>query len=246
MTSFSYTLPVAGTTLNSIADPEIASALQTLLTWGNGNIDGVNVTAAFAQSASVNQGAQTVKGASIIATSQSVTSTTYTTLATPDQITGLAVPANGLLRVWYNATWQESVASAARAAIFIGSNQLKVPYSQFAGGPVTEAAYTGSASPVNTNYALASCPIGLIGSSQSAYSGDVTTDKQGIATAASGIELGGVVELEVLSTPIGFGGPCDVDNLPAATYTISVQFKSSSGSVTVSNRRLRAQVISFS
>ncbi len=42
------------------------------------------------------------------------------------------------------------------------------------------------------------------------------------------------------------GGPCDIDNLPAGTYTVSVQFKASSGSVTASNRRLRVQVISFS
>jgi hypothetical protein len=186
-------------------------------------------------------------GASVIATAQSTSSTSYTTLATPDEISGLVIPTYGLIRVWYNATWQESVASAARAAIFIGANQIKVPFSQSAGGPVTEAALTGSASPINTNYALASCSIGLVGSSQAAYSGDVTTGQaQGIATAFSGIELGGVVTEEGLSDAIAFGGPCDIDNLPGGTYTISVQFKTSSGSVTVSNRRLRAQVIAFS
>jgi hypothetical protein len=45
MGSISYTIPTAGSTLNSIADPEIASALQTLLTWANGNVDGANVAA---------------------------------------------------------------------------------------------------------------------------------------------------------------------------------------------------------
>ena len=246
MATLSYTVPVAGTDLNSVADPEIATALTAIKTWANGNIDAVNLSNVLAAAVGVNLSGQTVKGSSIIATSESRTNTAYGTLPTPDQITGIVLPANALLRVWYNATWQESVASAARAAIFVGTNQLQAVYSQFAGGPVTEAAYTQSASPVNTNYALASCPIGLIGSSQSAYAGDVTTGQaQGIATAASGIELGGVTEPEALAIPIPFGGPCDIDNLSAGTYTISVQFKSSSGSVTVSNRRLRVQVIAF-
>jgi hypothetical protein len=43
MGSISYTVPAAGSTLNSIADPEIATALQTLLTLVNGNVDGANV-----------------------------------------------------------------------------------------------------------------------------------------------------------------------------------------------------------
>lgn len=45
MTTLSYTVPVAGSTLNSVADPEVATALTTILTWSGGNIDGTNVAA---------------------------------------------------------------------------------------------------------------------------------------------------------------------------------------------------------
>jgi hypothetical protein len=38
-------MPTPGTTLNSIADPEIVSAFASILAWANGNIDGVNVAA---------------------------------------------------------------------------------------------------------------------------------------------------------------------------------------------------------
>ncbi len=41
-----YSIPTAGSTLNSIADPELATALQTILTWANGNIDTTNLSAA--------------------------------------------------------------------------------------------------------------------------------------------------------------------------------------------------------
>jgi hypothetical protein len=46
MGSFTYAIPVPGTDMNSIADPEIATALNTLLTWGNGNIDTNNLSSA--------------------------------------------------------------------------------------------------------------------------------------------------------------------------------------------------------
>jgi hypothetical protein len=47
MTTISYAVPVAGSTLNSIADPQVATALTTLLTWANGNVDGANVVASL-------------------------------------------------------------------------------------------------------------------------------------------------------------------------------------------------------
>ena len=49
MGSFTYQIPVPGSTLNSIADPQISTALQVLLAWGNGNIDTNNLSAAALQ-----------------------------------------------------------------------------------------------------------------------------------------------------------------------------------------------------
>ena len=39
MTTLAYTVPVPGSDLNSIADPEIATALTSIKAWANGNID---------------------------------------------------------------------------------------------------------------------------------------------------------------------------------------------------------------
>jgi microcystin-dependent protein len=47
MGTISYVVPVAGTDLNSIADPEISTALTTILTWANGGIDASNLSSAF-------------------------------------------------------------------------------------------------------------------------------------------------------------------------------------------------------
>lgn len=44
MTTLSYTVPTAGSTLNSVADPEIASALNAILTWSTA-IDTNNLSA---------------------------------------------------------------------------------------------------------------------------------------------------------------------------------------------------------
>ena len=45
MGQINLTLPTAGQTLNSVADPEIVTAFQTLQAWANGNIDSSNLTA---------------------------------------------------------------------------------------------------------------------------------------------------------------------------------------------------------
>lgn len=46
MTTLTYTVPTAGSTLNSVADPEIATALNAILSWST-NIDGTNVVASL-------------------------------------------------------------------------------------------------------------------------------------------------------------------------------------------------------
>lgn len=48
MTTLSYTVPVAGSTLNAIADPQVSTALNTILTWANGNVDTTNLSATAA------------------------------------------------------------------------------------------------------------------------------------------------------------------------------------------------------
>jgi len=197
-------------------DVKVANNFTTLQNTINGNIDSTNLSAATAQAAAVNQSGQTVKGATNIATSQSTTSTTYTTLATPDQVTGVVLPTNGLLLVTYDATWQESIAGAARAAIFIGANQLRQASQT---GPVVSEAQIGGA---NNNTKLYTTGVLTSFNAAANYPGDATTGQV-----------------------IGQGGLPAFIYAAAGTYTVSVQFKASSGTVTALNRKLWVQALSF-
>lgn len=235
MTTLNVQVPITNQP-NSTEDPKIATTFTNLGTWANGNIDSGNIanggiaaanfSAALAQAATVNQASQTVKGAVNISTSQGTSSTTYTTLATPDQVTGIVLPANGLIAVWYQATVQESVNGAARIAIFIGSNQLKFASNSGTAPQVQEAAIS-QGSP-NLNCPIASYQGGLVCNAGLAnWTGDVTTGQVvGYANTA------------------GAGGPAWVF-AAAGTYTVSVQFKASSGSVTAAGRKLWVQALSF-
>lgn len=189
-----------------------------------------------------------LSGAVNIAASESRTNTAYGTMPTPDQVAGIVLPANGLIRVWYRATWQESVAGAARAAIFVGANQLSI-------NAVPEAAATGASSTTATPQALSTFPGGLVARNPQggpSYPGDAATGQViavfggvGGAAGTPTVEYNGVVEpLASTSAWPAFGGSSDIE-AAAGTYTISVQFKASSGSVTVSNRKLLVQAISF-
>lgn len=160
------------------------------------------------------------QGTLTIGGTQTVVSNTYTTMPTPDQIPGIVLPANGLVQVWYQATWQESVNGAANAALFLGGNQVAVATNT--GAPVSQQASISGGN-AGKNAPLTSYWGGLTGFVDAAtqYSGDVTT---GQVVGASG---GGVDR----------GGSCFIF-AAAGTYTISVQFKASSGTVTASNRKL--------
>lgn len=229
MGQISLSLPQSGQP-HSTEDVKVGNDLTTIQNAINGNLDSTNVTAPLAQSAGVNQVGQTVKGAVNIAASQSTSSTTYTTLATPDQVTGIVLPSNGLIAIWYQATWQESVSTAARAAFFISSNQLKANTTGNPTAPTVQETSIGGTSATNTP--LYSFGAGLAsGTGGAAYTGDVTTGQ--IVGAYSNV------------TGVEPAGPCYVFAAPG-TYTISVNFKASSGSVTASNRKLWVQALSFS
>jgi len=191
-------------------------------------------------------------GSSIIAATESRTNTAYGTLTTPDQVAGLVLPTNGIIEVLYQATWQESVTGAARAAIFIGANQMQIATDAIAGSnaaTVQEQAKT-AAGTANFDMPLASSPIGLVGvttSGKSTGHSDVTTGQAigllgfGGNVRAEIVDPGNSSNVTAISVAMGFGGPVQLF-LNAGTYTISVQFKSSSGSVTAKNRRLYCRV----
>lgn len=158
-------------------------------------------------------------GKSIINGVEQRTNTAYGTLPTPDQVTGLKVADGGLLMIAFKATWGSAVSAAGRAAIFIGANQLKMASGSNLSPVVQESSTFGTASML-----LHSTPTGLAtldGSVAGGYGGDVTTG-------------------QILGGSSSSGGHIIVTDLPAGTYTVSVQFKSSSGLVSVSSRKLWA------
>jgi hypothetical protein len=182
-------------------------------------------------------------GTSIVSATQATSSSSYTLLGTPDEVTGIYLPTGGLISVWYQATWAESVAGAARAAIFVGTNQLKVA-SQADEAAVTQAAAT-NASVASVNNPLWSSASGLVSSTYSTgYSGDATTGQVvGSGVGNQAMETNGSVHPGV-GNGAWSGGPCSIF-AAAGTYTISVQYKTSSGSVSASNRKLWVQVLPF-
>jgi hypothetical protein len=202
----------------------------------NGALDVDNLLGAVKDKLGLSDPSTVRRGKSIIAASESRTSPAYGTLQTPDQVAGVAVPTDGLLFVSYQAIWQEQVDGAARAAIFIGSNQLKVAGYASAAPIVQEARCLGAG---GIDKPLATGAQGLVGgpgSDPAIYTGDVAT----------GQALGVLNESGTIDGTPAFGfGPCVIDNLAAGTYTVSIQFKASSGYVNARARRLKVWTMGF-
>jgi len=170
-----------------------------------------------------------MRGSAIIAATEARSNTAYGLMTTPDRVTGIVLPSAGLIIVKYFAYWNETVDGAARAAIFVGANQLKVAQINTAAPAVQEAGCSGAA---NITQPLSSAWWGLTSGGSAAnatgHSAPVTTG-QAIAVH----NVGGTDQ----ATAFG-GGACEIYNLPAGTYDVSVQFKASSGTVNVLNRAL--------
>lgn len=244
MTTFNFTsgdpnnLVAAGSaSMGDIQGPFVD--LRTFLNGRSLNAD--NLAVALLQQLGVNDtSGQKGRGPSIIPTTGTRTNTAYGQLSDgPDQVSGIVLPTNGLIAVAYQATWQESVDNAARAAIFIGANQLKIGATNVAAPVVQDAANDMT---INTDAVLATGPGGLQGFgaafAAAAYGGDVTTGQViGNAMYQANQTGGG---------PGGspMGGPVYIF-AAAGTYTVSVQFKASSGTVTAKNRKLWVWTVGF-
>jgi hypothetical protein len=177
---------------------------------------------------------------SIIATSESRSNAAYGKLTTPDQVS-VTLASGGVLKVIFQAMWKESVLGAARAAIFIGANQLTIANTPGATTPQAQAARTAVGSSLaGVDIPLSSFGGGLLSGAPgpSDYTEVNTGQVVGVADdnpTGQDIrqDVGGVAYI----APPG-GGACYIFGLAAGTYTVSIQFKASSGSVTAKNRRL--------
>lgn len=210
----------------------------------NGLLSDDNVTAnslttrvlaqAIREAAGLNASGEVRRGKSIIATEEARTNVAYGTLTTPDQVQNVVLPTDGLIAIAYQAMWKESVDDAATAGIFIGANQLQIGGGNSASPFVQEAAV--QASVPNVYKLLCTGGRGLVSAEATlgatAYTGHVTTGQ------VVGVKDGGG------AADTGDGGVCYAF-AAAGTYTVSVQFKASSGSVTAKERKLWVWSIGF-
>jgi hypothetical protein len=170
-------------------------------------------------------------GRSIISATGTRTNTVYGALSNgPDQVAGIVLPTDGILEILFRAYWLSSVASVGRAAVFLGANQVKHPQGNVAAGQLDEAGTSGT-----INQWLSTDGHGLL-----------STDGGTFGTEGTDAVTTGLVIGQVNTAGTVFGGGPMVVEAAAGTYTVSVQFKSSSGSVTVGGRKLWVVARDFS
>jgi hypothetical protein len=171
------------------------------------------------------------RGKSIITAEESRTNTAYGPLGTPDQVQNVGLPTDGLFVIGYFALWKCSVANAASASLFLGGNQAQI---SLTGTPIPQEV-THQAGSANRYTALTTTAQGLSTTqSGSSATGSVATTGQIIATTGA-----------TLSGTNFDGGGFTVIWAAAGTYTVSVQFRASSGSVTVKERRLWVRALAY-
>ncbi|MGH9961574.1 MAG: hypothetical protein ACREBC_31360, partial [Pyrinomonadaceae bacterium] len=173
-----------------------------------------------------------------IPTSQTLTSTTFDTQDTPDLISNVVLPQDGVIAVLFSALLESSVADAAEAAIFLNSNQQK------AWETANRVAVT-IAAPSNTTAGIA---VGVTTSAHGLFTHTLTTSDMGpsvttgqsvsvLSDSGTRISINGA---HVSGYPIGIqGGPCYIF-AAAGTYEVSIRYKASSGTAIALERKLWA------
>lgn len=211
----SFNLPEAGEARGS-SDGKIRTGLSKLKEVVNGELNHENLSATAA--ITKEQLASSAKPVvwytpKAIATEQTLSNTSFGTLTTADEITGVVVPENSLLAVGYRAVVTNSVGGAGRLAVFIGSNQLK---STAATGGAPAASEVSLSSSLN-DHLITSSPVGLTKNEPTSNSTLVTTGQL--------LQAGGA------------GGPMFIFLAPG-TYAVSVKYRATSGSISSKNRLL--------
>jgi hypothetical protein len=172
-------------------------------------------------------------GKSIVATEQSRTNTAYGLLGTPDRVQSLVLPTDGIIIAVFLGLWKCSADGVGRAAMFLGSNQLKGWRSTQAAEEVQEAR-GGFAN----NYSQLTSFAGGLAASESniAPTADTTGRILGFGQAA---DVGNAYmgSTDILTGAGFFGGACMIE-ADAGTYDLSVQFAATSGTVTAKERKL--------
>jgi len=181
-------------------------------------------------------GSSDTRTSSIISTAETTASSTYTTLATPDQVS-INVGAKDIVRVRYKAQWKISVSSGVQtASFFLNGVQLKSPKN--AGAPtVTECQFTSLATFYSHLVSTGSDTQGGLASTIGA-----TADVTDVTT---GQMLGFDHSTSSAGNTASVPGPFEIHGLAAGAYTLSVQFKTTANTLSVRNRSLWVEVVTF-
>ena len=178
------------------------------------------------------------RGKSVVSAAEARTNVAYGKLGTPDQVSNIVLPTDGLIFVLFHALWQESAAMSARAALFLDATQIKT--AGFDSASASQETATNASASANKYLPLVSGPGGLQGlpiSGAFAASGN--------ATEALPQIVGGLDPTGLVYPNLPYGGVTAIA-AAAGTYTLSVQFKASGGAtVTVKNRHLHVWTMGF-
>lgn len=188
--SISGSLPEVGE-LSSTADPKVRTLLNELKTEVNSLAEVQHAVKWYEPK--------------VIATLQSTSSASYTKLSTPDEISGIVVPTNGLLRIGYLAIWSATVNEAGFAALKLNGN------------------------PFGTSHPGSRFETQSIGTEGRILSTSTSTE----ASLGNGI-------IQTTLPTVAF--PMTEVFVGAGTFTVSVEFKATSGSVSVKERKLWVEV----
>lgn len=199
---------------------------------GSEAVAATKLALAIVEAAAINAGSTIRRGHTNIATEQSRESTSFGTLATPDEVT-VTLPENGLILVWYHALWCMASAGEGYAALFLGSNQVQV------GAP---------------GDAFENVEVAIAGSSNFGHlatGGWNLFSEANVSTPATELTTGQVVGLGPSSAGASThqgpaGGPIAI-YAAAGTYKVSMQFRCSGPSehISAKNRRLWVEARGF-
>lgn len=203
-------IPAAGLGAGSVTANAMAS----------GAVGAQNLSPSLASDLGINAGANTGRGVTNVAASQSTSSGSPVFLSTPDQVTGITLATNGMINIYYLAQVEVS-AGTGTIGLYVnggsGWNAISFPAGNNTFTPINGTITTAPHfSPVSTN------------GSSIAASASSTTDQ---TFATTGMAL-------PHSTPITMVAA-------AGTYSIGVQYSMSGGTLTAQNRTLWVQTVNF-
>lgn len=126
MTSVNLPNRPIGTDARSIA--AILANFDAVLAAVNGGIDGDNLAPSVARAVGVSDSSVVRRGSALIAASESITNSSFATLATPDQVANIVVPTNGILLVSYWARVEKTAGASGdgcSVGVYLGNNPVR-------------------------------------------------------------------------------------------------------------------------